>query len=389
MTAIPKLYPTGKFTGNPDLNGYNLIGLPRFWGMLVEKVGSVVQVLDKNNNIVYSGTAGTDDAAAINYALTNLTGGRGHKETVVVKGDYNIEASVVIYSYTILDLSCASLFLKNSVNDEPITTESGVHDADLIGGIVDGNKANNTTGTIGVNFINATDCNIIEVKMQNATLQGIALNYGGARNTIAGCKVTASGNDGIITNGTTDSNIIGCHSYGNSHGGFDFYDGSTYITVIGCHATSNIMSGFSIESATAMSAYINLIGCKSSGNGLHGVVLATTGAAAGPQHCTISGGSIRSNQRHGIDAVGAYYMKVIGVTIEYNNAAASTYDGIALEATARCLIDANTIIGHYHAVEEVSGAVYSHLLGNIMGGCSSTQVVLGGTGTTDDHNEKF
>ena len=92
----------------------------------------------------------TDASTVIQAALNSLTSGRTRKEKVVLKGDFSINAEIVLKSYTILDLKDAKLTLANGVNNNMLRYEVKATYVDIFGGILNGNCTNQTAASSGI-----------------------------------------------------------------------------------------------------------------------------------------------------------------------------------------------------------------------------------------------
>lgn len=121
----------------------------------------------------YSGTVAT---TVIQNALNDLTAGRTVKEKLCVKGSLTITAKITIPSYTILNLEGSKLTFGNSISTamfENSDTTNGNTQIDILGGIIDGNKANQASGNYGaVQFNKVTDFLIMGLQIQNCKDKG-------------------------------------------------------------------------------------------------------------------------------------------------------------------------------------------------------------------------
>jgi len=91
---------------------------------------------------------GTDPKTVMQYAVDHLTAGRNYREKIMILGDYTIQTPINLSSYTILEVH-GRLKLANGANQPIIAIPGGtvenpkVH-IDILGGVWDGNKANQT-----------------------------------------------------------------------------------------------------------------------------------------------------------------------------------------------------------------------------------------------------
>jgi hypothetical protein len=124
-------------------NGFTLTGsfsVPYKYIVIYNPVTFVYNVCNAFQ-ILYSHA---NPATAINWALNSLTVGRTWKEKVVLVGDFTIDASLLIPSYTIFELF-GRIYLANNA-DKHILQNSDVvggnTNIEVVGGFYDGNKAN-------------------------------------------------------------------------------------------------------------------------------------------------------------------------------------------------------------------------------------------------------
>ena len=121
--------------------------LKRFsYDVVVYIDGSSVIARDYKGDLIASGTAGTDDASVAQSALNNLTNGRTWKEKVILCGNFSFGSSVAVPDYTILIIDG---LIKQSSDDISLISLTESENVEIIGGILDGDKATNTSG-IGI-----------------------------------------------------------------------------------------------------------------------------------------------------------------------------------------------------------------------------------------------
>jgi len=225
----------------------------------------------------------TDSANVIQNALDSLTENRTWKEKVLIIGNHTITKKITVPSYTILEIR-GKLFLDDYVNDYMLEMETGGNDIMIIGGLLDGNGANQT-GTTTPDIIHGTDISnfaILYTKVTNSHVDGIDLDGTCEHGLILG--VTAYNNQGAgihppgnmrdfrligcttYNNGTTTTRygylittairratvLVGCVAYNENNGGFRL----SYASAIGCQAY-NCPVGFFAESSR-----VRVIGCN-------------------------------------------------------------------------------------------------------------------------------
>lgn len=130
---------------------------------------------DRSGNLICNGAS---DETEINLAFTYLTSARTWKETVKLIGDFTIDGVIAVPSYTILDLTEANIFLANDSDCNIIEnsdTVSGNTHLEIIGGMLDGNKANNAATSIGVFMEGVSYGRIIEMTIVDMNDEGISL----------------------------------------------------------------------------------------------------------------------------------------------------------------------------------------------------------------------
>ena len=84
----------------------------------------------------------------IQYGLDNLSAGRTWKEIVKLKGSFTFP-TITVPSFTILDLTQARLLQTAATNNNFIKNNdftNGNTDIEIVGGVIDGNKANQSAG---------------------------------------------------------------------------------------------------------------------------------------------------------------------------------------------------------------------------------------------------
>ena len=134
----------------------NSIGVTGAAKYTVFKVGSTYYA--KNGETGVIDDADTDPTSVIQFALDNLTAGRSNIETVKLRGDFTI-SKIIIPSICALDLREARLFQANSTNTvmiENADTTNGNVGIEIMGGLIDGNRANQTGAGTARRHFNGT-----------------------------------------------------------------------------------------------------------------------------------------------------------------------------------------------------------------------------------------
>ena len=197
-----------------------------------------------NGEIMYSG----DNATVINNTLNALTSGRTWRERVVIKGDFEISSTIEIPSYTILDLTGAKLKLADGTNDNMIQFVNGGQSTpryiDIIGGILDGNKTNNTAGS-GITDNGAAyslTCNLYDVKITSFEEDGIKL-YQWAVSWVERCEIISNDGNGIYVSNMDRLELAFNEIYYNSENGIRI--SGSHLVDIGSKISANDKHGIS------------------------------------------------------------------------------------------------------------------------------------------------
>jgi hypothetical protein len=115
---------------------------------IIYKIGATTYCQDADGETVSSSTT---VATPIQYALDNLTVGRTWKETVKLRGDFTVSV-LTLPSYVLLDLTEASLTQASATNLLMLSNAdktNGNTDIEIVGGLLDGNKAGQGGGGPG------------------------------------------------------------------------------------------------------------------------------------------------------------------------------------------------------------------------------------------------
>lgn len=216
-----------------------------------------------------------DDPAAqtIQTAIDGLTSGRQHIETVKCVGRFEVGRSLVVPSFTRLDLTEARLMLAQGaeqpliVNADP---DGGNHHIEIVGGILDGNGGQQGTGQHhGILFIRVSESSLADLEVRNVTGDGIRLS-GQGRHTrnlrLDGLYIHDNGWHGlnimwamrqiVVSNVILNGNQIGLRS--------DHSEG-LYTNV---SADGNSLHGVFIRNVFG-NQYANLTATRNGGHGIH------------------------------------------------------------------------------------------------------------------------
>lgn len=192
---------------------------------LVYSDGTDAWCYNATGGTVYGGTGdvgstdGANHDAVINAALTNLTSGRPNKERVVLQGSFEIDAALTPDDNTYLDATEAYIFLANGANVNLIDNTGG-NNIEIVGGIWDGNRANQTGELEGFALTNNTnfiirDLELYEIKGASPGAQGRAIQLSGCIDgLISGCDIHSVDKCALfIVGGSRRINIISNHIY--------------------------------------------------------------------------------------------------------------------------------------------------------------------------------
>lgn len=130
--------------------------------------------------IVLMASSGQNGAVAIQSAIQQLFRERKSIETVKLVGEFSITESVVLPSWTRLDLEEARLTLADGVKAPMIISgdaEEGAHHVEITGGILDGNRQGQGAGDFhGILFMRVEQVRISDLEVRNCSGDGIRLN---------------------------------------------------------------------------------------------------------------------------------------------------------------------------------------------------------------------
>lgn len=138
--------------------------------IIYKDILTIKAVNGTTNVIDYSGT---NSAAVINNAINGLTVGRTWKEKVIIKGNYTINSTIKIPSYTSLDIQ-GRLTLGADVNlveSSSLTTQ--IKHVDISGGMLDGTGHSSYDGIYGLFSMSTISEMLIENFNNGIHLKGV------------------------------------------------------------------------------------------------------------------------------------------------------------------------------------------------------------------------
>jgi len=211
-------------------------------GSYVEAINGSTGKIDYGGQNNAGGVSGTDASAVIQSALNNLISGRTWKEKVILKGDFEINDTLSISSYTIFQLEgriiASSTFDTSKDLVQIGSLGSWTSDVDLVGGLYDGNARAQDV----IHMEQYTSCSVRDLKVRNARRHCIA---------------------GIFDN---TSNFINVHANAAGQGGVEgdcfHFESIAHDDFVSCFAANGSFNGFSItkQSGGAASTTISIIG---------------------------------------------------------------------------------------------------------------------------------
>ena len=267
------------------------------------------------------------DDVQLQAGIDALTASRTRIETVQLIGNFTM-GKITLPSYTRLDLLQAILLLAADTDDDMIENSdqvAGNSYIEIIGGIINGNKANQAGGSHLLDFYGITDIKLIGVEIKNAYAAGCRINASVNEDLISVCRGVArdlyihdSGTKGLglrllrdfdIIGGRFDSNgeqgvhgsnalevrVTGARAYGNTEAGFMPSYSSGYWVFTGCVAVENQI-GFAFAAEG-----IQLLGCfglRNKGDGAR--IVNGAGELTPYRGACIVGGIYRLNYEDGI-----------------------------------------------------------------------------------------
>ena len=147
--------------------------------IVIKKDGDYAVAVDKSGRVIVKST---DHASVIQTALDSLTSNRTWKEKVVLIGDFTVDTSINVSSYTIIELHGKIKIADGVTITGGIFTISNQNDVEIRGGILDCNRDNTPDGGIHTNqvaiYVGKSSRIIIEnVHARNGYYMGFSL-YG-------------------------------------------------------------------------------------------------------------------------------------------------------------------------------------------------------------------
>lgn len=273
-------------------------------------------------------SSAANDTTVIQSALTSLTAGRDWKETVVVQGDYTINATLLLYDYTLLDLTSARITLANNSDCDMIANEdqdAGNTTIEIRGGILDGNKANNAGNIAGIHLDHIDESMVFDGIIYDTNMYGIWFEYAEYCN-VQGCQSSDNTQHGImisdhVYHNTIEDNIC----YDNDNHGISLEIYAEHNDIVGNICTGNV-KGIILEGPP--NRYNNIIGNISEDNNNGIMLIGTSGNHL--RFCNVIGNMFSNNENYGLMlAEYASHNNIVGnVCVGNGTATNNTYDDI-------------------------------------------------------------
>jgi hypothetical protein len=226
---------------------------------------------------------GIADNVQIQAAIDALTAGRTWKETIKCVGKFYISAKVMPSSYSILDLTGAELYLNNNVNSYVLHIQAKQY-VDVVGGVLDGNKANNT-GSSSCIYVSggSSYCHLLNVTAKNGALHGISFNNNCVDNLIDGCLTIDNTDMGFIVSvGDSRNHFSNCTDVGAGEASFRVWsDNGTlcYDNIFtNCISLNAVADGFTFATG-GRNKFLGCIAINAGSDGFHSYTFSGTTAS--------------------------------------------------------------------------------------------------------------
>jgi parallel beta-helix repeat protein len=271
---------------------------------------------------------GTDDQVEINAAIDSLPASGG--SIYLREGIYFLSGNIVISKSNVALIGTGAstvLKIKDTKNADMYVIYASGRGNLLIQNLrIDGNKANQTSGTMyGIYFTSVENSKIIDCWVENLTSAGIFFDYSSNYNTVTGNTAQGNSENGIyLYNSSNYNTVTGNTTQGNGWDGICLEYWSDYNTVTGNTTQGNGWDGICLE---YWSDNNTVTGNTTQGNGWDGICLEYWS-----NHNTVTGNTAQGNSENGIALLGSSHNTVSGNTIHGNSQQANNvYDGIAID----------------------------------------------------------
>ncbi len=289
---------------------------PRGYGMATFVVAAHDSLDNENADFVCDGT---DDQVEIQAAIDNLLAIGGsiylREGTYIVSGDIKISKSNV----TLVGAGASTVIKIRDSHDANINViyasgKSGLLIQNLR---IDGNKANQTSGTMfGIYFTSVENSKIIDCWVEDLRNNGINLESS-SNNTVMCNTCQGNGDHGIRLCSSSNNNTITSNTcQGNSHEGIRLDSSNNNNTVTGNNCQGNGDHGIYLY----LSNNNNTVTCNTcQGNGDEGIRLDSS------SNNTVTGNTCQGNSYSGIDLYNSSNNTVTGNTCQGNQISYGIY----------------------------------------------------------------
>jgi parallel beta-helix repeat protein len=328
-------------------------------------------------------TDGSGDTNNIQSAINSLPAGGG--AVYIREGTYTVSSSITVPSNVALIGAGAAttIYLANGANTDVITA-NGAQNVLIANLKINGNKANQTTTSRGIKFVNVENSKISGCWVEGGYDGGIHLE-GSRYNTITGNTAGLNSGYGIYLYNSSNNTVMGNICKSNGGYGIDLYKSSNN-TVMGNTCESNIYHGIALF---ADSNNNTITGNTCESNGEYGIQV-----LSGSRYNTVTGNTCESNGGHGISISDSHSNVVTGnVALNNSQSIAGFYDGINLYLADYNVITSNRCTDNQGVKTQRYGVNISNaacdknlvvanvLIGNLTGSLNDA-----GTGTVSASN---
>lgn len=391
---------------------------PGATGYTVWREGSNRFAKTRFGEIAFSGTNATQVITQAIQASSTT-----YMTTVKLVGAFTTDSTIHLENFITLDLTEATITLANGVNDD-IINATQKHDIRIVGGVLDGNRANQAGTSHGMTIKYCHNVSLEGITVKKALNMGFTMGGGDSEGqnsqnfTITRCTSINNGVDGFylgarlkqltvsecksfdnvdsgfvvvsVQDATFKGNIVkGCVSHGfvlNSLSGSSFHIKNIIVdsnTVTNSTSGSGIIFGWGANRKAT-----NLV---LSNNQISGMRYGISTFADSQNHgIVISGNLIHDNDREGILIDDSWNITITGNTLTDNaQAGAGVYSGVYLSANVtHCLVGVNSILGsqQYAIREGGGGSNWNFFHGNLCeNGTTDDILVTGGNSVASDN----
>lgn len=237
--------------------------------------------------------------------------------------------------------------------------------------------------------------NLYQVEVMDCTRYGFDPHEQTRSMLFFKCRAHGNGTDGFVADYIEDGIWIDCESYSNLRHGFNITTKSSNCKFYGCEGYLNADNGFITQRGSTVGnepRSISLSDCDFYENLKEGVRIRSS------FDITINGGSIRLNERDGINISGSKRVSVDGVNFINNGQASNNaYSDVLIDEDSNGNESTNNVIGknntyladeankvEYHVSEEDATTVNNNIsIGSASGAVKSNVLTVGATTKVD------